>query len=92
MVICIIEMLRMIPFTRRQGSQCLRRYLHDSKLPHVTGDTDLKKQTKTIGVESPRKADYQMYAEANGHWDSIVYTGDKNDETDTEHTFNNRED
>ena len=79
-------MLRIISFTRQQRLQCLRRYLHDSKLPHVTGDTDLKKQTKTIGVESPRKADYQMYAEANGHWDSIVYTVDKNNEKDTKKT------
>ena len=40
-------MLRIISFTRQQRLQCLRRYLHDSKLPHVTGDTELEKQTKT---------------------------------------------
>lgn len=87
-------MLRIISFTRHQKIQHLRRYLHDSKLPHVTGNTDLEK-TSTIGIESPRKADYQMYStkEAQEYWDSIVAFREKKGKTGAaEDSSNNRED
>ena len=85
-------MLRIINFNRRTGLPCLRRWLHDSKLPQVTSyKAREKKYEFVIGTESPRKADYQRSVEvyttqystkeAKEYWDTNVNNGEKKEKT-----------
>ena len=86
---------------QRPTALWLKRQLHDSKLPQVLPTST--KSRELIGIDSPKKADYQRDStcvprkysstEAKVFWDSIIFHKSEEPKScNEEDLFNDRED